>query len=606
MQLPTIAQLMQRTPYAEKALSSRWTWCLLLVLVVGLRHLVNDNAAPLGTKFGDTDDALRLVQVRDFLLNGQWYDTRLQAIGAPEPLNSHWSRLIDLPVAWLISLFALFVGYLQAEVLAQIVWPLLLLFVLAQVMVHEAERRAGLYAGITVLALLLLTPYAVFQFLPGRIDHHNAQILCAVAGLLLLQRAITEPRAGWWAGGAMAIGLAIGFEALPLLAASLGVACLLACFDPRARAGACHAVMALTAGLSAAFVITVHPAHWLRVECDAPSLNLLLLCGAGALAAGVLHARYRSASPWLWLTTFAASGAIGLSAYVAANPDCAGGAFAGMDPIVKTHWLAGVLEGKTLAQFAAIKPSLAFSFLAVMAIALTLLIRQALRSRATDHVFMAASTLLAGLYGFYYIKFMPYGILLALVPLACWIARLPAVGGTSSFTVRVGAVILTSQTWFAMIAGLAIGVFSDVEAGAGKKMSSHVAKCSTKSDIAALSKLPSGLVISDIDLGPYIIVSTWHRTYAGPYHRIHASIRDVLLLQSAPLATAGERLAKMNADYLVLCGVADDKRSASASPRADTFAAHMRQGGAFDGLEPVSIGETKGPLRVWKIRKPTP
>ena len=111
---------------AEKLKTSRWAWCLLVVLAVGLRHLLNADAAPLGPKFGDTDDALRLVQVRDFLLHGNWYDTRLSAIGAPEALNSHWSRLIDLPIAWLISFFAMFGSYLQAEVLAQIVWPLLL------------------------------------------------------------------------------------------------------------------------------------------------------------------------------------------------------------------------------------------------------------------------------------------------------------------------------------------------------------------------------------------------------------------------------------------------------------------------------------------------
>ena len=603
MQLPTIAQLMQRTQYADKAISARWAWCLLLVLAVGLRHLMNDNAVPLGAKFGDTDDALRLVQVRDFLLNGQWYDTRLQAMGAPEALISHWSRLIDLPIAWLISFFALFVSYLQAETLAQIVWPLLLLFGLALILVHETERRAGVYAGIIVLTLLLLTPSAVFQFMPSRIDHHNAQILCAVAGLLLLQRSITVPNSGWWAGVAMAIGLTIGFEALPLLAASLGLACLVACFDQQARAGACHAVIALAAGLAVSFAVTVHPAQWSQVACDALSANLLMLCGAGALAAGILRARWHQGSPWLWVAVFAAAGAVGLGGYIAANPACTAGAFAGMDPIVKTRWLAGVVEGKTLLEFAAIKPSLAFSFLAVMAAALTVLIRQAVKAPTSEHVFMAASTLLAGLYGFYYIKFMPYGTLLALVPLACWIAHLPAIGGTSAFTIRASAMILCSQTWFALLAGFLIALVSDVEADAKQKLESSVASCRTKSDLAALSTLPPGLVISDIDLGPYIVASSWHRAYAGPYHRIHASIRDVLALQSAPLATAAGHLAKMNADYLVLCGVAQDKRKDSAPRKAENFAAHMRQGGTFDGLEPVSIGQIKGPLRVWKIRK---
>jgi len=195
LSMPRPAQFMS---VVEELITARWAWCLLAVLLVGLRHLANGDAAPLGPKFGDTDDALRLVQVRDFLIHGSWYDIRLSSIGAPEALNSHWSRLIDLPIAWLISFFTLFTSYLRAEVLAQIVWPLLLLFGLARFMVLEAERRAGATAGIVVLALLVLAPSGLFQFLPGRIDHHNAQILCAVTGLFLLQQAITSPAAGWW------------------------------------------------------------------------------------------------------------------------------------------------------------------------------------------------------------------------------------------------------------------------------------------------------------------------------------------------------------------------------------------------------------------------
>jgi len=388
-----------------------------------------------------------------------------------------------------------------------------------------------------------------------------------------------------------------------LLAVSLGIACLLACFDKRARGGACRAVIALAAGLVIAYVMTKHPGDWLRVACDALSPNLLVLCGAGALGTGILHVRFRDAAAWVWIGGFATAGAVGIGAYFAVDPSCAAGAFAGMGPIVKTQWLDGVVEGKTLIEFARIQPSLTFGFLAVMAISLIVLIRQAISTRTTDHVFMAASTLLAGLYGFYYIKFMPYGALLALVPLACWIARLPAIGDTSAFSVRLGAILLTSQTFFVMIAGLAIGLVSDVEADAKSKLSSSVSSCTTKTDIAALSRLPTGLIISDIDLGPFIAASTRHRAYAGPYHRIHTSIRDLLVLQTAPLADAGRHLAKMDADYLVLCGAVPDANAKQPMAKADTFSKHMRRGGAFAGLQPVSIGSIKGPLKVWKIVK---
>ena len=48
---------------------------------------------------GDTDDNLRMSQVRA-LLNGQdWYDLRQYKLNPPEGANVHWSRLVDLPIA---------------------------------------------------------------------------------------------------------------------------------------------------------------------------------------------------------------------------------------------------------------------------------------------------------------------------------------------------------------------------------------------------------------------------------------------------------------------------------------------------------------------------
>jgi hypothetical protein len=270
-----------------------------------------------------------------------------------------------------------------------------------------------------------------------------------------------------------------------------------------------------------------------------------------------------------------------------------------MDPIVEARWLAGVIEGKTLLALATIQPSLAIGFAAVMVLSLAVCVRQAFREPSTMHVFAALSTLLAGLYGSCYIKLMPYGMLLALVPLACWIARRQAIGETSAFAVRLGAVLLASQTFFITVSAAAIGFVSDVEADAKKKLSSSIASCLAKTDIASLSQLSPGLVIADIDLGPFIAVSTHHRAYAGPYHRVHRSIRDVLRLQDAPIADAGHHLERMNADYLVLCGLSPD--AAKAGAETATFADHMRRGGAFPGLQPVDIGKTEGPLRVWKI-----
>src|ERR1700752_4875323 len=49
-----------------------------------------------------TDDAMRLVDVRDFLAGQSWFDLTQHRLSPPEGVAMHWSRLIDLPLAMLI------------------------------------------------------------------------------------------------------------------------------------------------------------------------------------------------------------------------------------------------------------------------------------------------------------------------------------------------------------------------------------------------------------------------------------------------------------------------------------------------------------------------
>src|SRR5437763_434317 len=51
----------------------------------------------LGVSFGDTDDAMRLVEIRDFLAGQGWFDLHQYRLDPPAGLPMHWSRLVDLP-----------------------------------------------------------------------------------------------------------------------------------------------------------------------------------------------------------------------------------------------------------------------------------------------------------------------------------------------------------------------------------------------------------------------------------------------------------------------------------------------------------------------------
>jgi hypothetical protein len=128
----------------------------------------------------DTDDAMRLAQLRDWLhspsMLGGWFDLHQARMSPPEGYDTHWSRLIDAGLASLLFLFGLFTDAMSAERLMRVWWPLLWLLPTIAGMTAIAWRIAGREAAMVALLLALVGVPAYQQFTPGRIDHHNVQI----------------------------------------------------------------------------------------------------------------------------------------------------------------------------------------------------------------------------------------------------------------------------------------------------------------------------------------------------------------------------------------------------------------------------------------------
>ena len=306
---------------------------------------------------GDPDDALRLVSVRELLGGAPWFDPTLPRVGAPDPLISHWSRLIDLPLAALIGVLRPLLGQDPGELLTRVFWPLALFAILQVLVVREALRRGGAWAAACAAVFAATSIAAMGQFRPGRIDHHNAQILCAVAGLLLLVRAIDEHRQGWRAGVLFGLGLAIGYEAIALVVPALGLAALIAQVDPAQRQAVFsqyrnngHAVGGIPARAA-----TVALA---QKRLDALSLNMFVLAGCCSLG--------------LWT---ARRFAVGLCARLAIlgvtarwrrhlccpRADLLAGPFGQVDPALNSVWLGHVLETESLLSLSSRQPALALA-----------------------------------------------------------------------------------------------------------------------------------------------------------------------------------------------------------------------------------------------------
>ena len=95
-------------------------WILSLavsVLIAAILPFLTTNLD--GKTIGDTDDAVRLMLVRDLLAGHGWFNVTLPAINPPQGLEMHWSRLLDGGIASLELLLGLVLPPDRAEFIAR-------------------------------------------------------------------------------------------------------------------------------------------------------------------------------------------------------------------------------------------------------------------------------------------------------------------------------------------------------------------------------------------------------------------------------------------------------------------------------------------------------
>ena len=120
------------------------------------RFMVFDRwAAIRGFALGDTDDNMRMMQVRG-LLDGQgWYDLSQYRLNPPVGADIHWSRLVDLPIAGAeAAAHAASSAGAIAEQVAVAVAPLLPMLVAMAALAVTARRLIAPHAFALAIALL--------------------------------------------------------------------------------------------------------------------------------------------------------------------------------------------------------------------------------------------------------------------------------------------------------------------------------------------------------------------------------------------------------------------------------------------------------------------
>jgi hypothetical protein len=625
--------------FLRSLLASRWLWCLATVTALALRDWVGDPQA-LWMSLGDTDDATRLTQVRELMAGAPWLDTTLPRFGGATPLVSHWSRLIDLPIALIIAVAGLFVSAGSAETLARIIWPSLLLLVFLRLLVREAELRAGQAGAVMMLIFGGTCLSGLYQFSIGRIDHHNVMILGAVGGLIVMARALETPRYGWHAGALLGMALVIGYEPLALIIPAVAIATVLATITPKWLEGVRNTTVALAGTLGAAVLVTIPASHWFTITCDALSMNMVLLTCAGAAGLWYVHAHRHNLTLWQRLGVMTAAGAAGTLMYAAIEPVCMGGPFAQVDAAVGTIWLDHVLEAQSVFQRSHDMPMAMLVFVAACLIGIAAQAVTWHYSRTASNLFLLIVVAIALPPAIWQVKLTFYAVWLASFTLAIATAQLKGTDSLSPLTMRLAGATLANQGTLALLATPLL-VAAGVSGGVASTTGPDPDLCHETPTIQSLRALPQGFVIADIDSGPYIVALTQHDALSAPYHRIDKAILAEHAVLAGPATGAEARLrAAINRQssaarpvYIVLCAppvsAAPAPKQAVAVPsaaktpatprvqpqatapdlaslkgaRADaaTLAGALLAGTTFDYLEPMNVQATREALKVWRV-----
>ena len=554
-------------------------------------------------RFPDPDDVLRLVQVRDLLAGQGWFDLHQYRIDGPAGTLMHWSRIVDVPLALVIGALSPLVGSAAAEQVAIVAVPLLTLAVTLLAVAKTAGRVMDLQ-GVTLACLCIgLSPMVLAQVQPLRIDHHGWQIFTVV----LAMAGMIPGRRTWGpalSGAALAVGLSISLEILPITAAFGAAFALRWLADGVTHRPLAAFLGSLAAGLALLF-LTTRGLSDLAQHCDVISpahLGLFAIAAFGVAVGASLRGLSRPAI----VGVLGLSAAAGLAFYVWTAPQCLAGPFGNLDPLVREFWYENVAEGRPAWRIA---PELWIPIAVQGLIALATLAwlwrhrTGEARRWWFEYLLISGIAFVTGLLVWRSLAFV--GALSA-IPLGWLAGRLLQALRESERPLRKVAVavvmVLVLVPSFPVAVAQIVVPKNDGEPGEAGPGTS--AACRLAGSAAALNRLPPAKVFAPLDLGPALLDRSRHGVVATAHHRANLSMHDVIAAFLGSTDTARALVRRHHAEYVMLCTEMGEVGLYRAKA-PDGFAARLVAGRIPDWLKPVPLeGPSEG--RLWRVERPKP
>ncbi|HSE74272.1 MAG TPA: hypothetical protein VLB05_07150 [Dongiaceae bacterium] len=561
----------------------------------------------------DTDDFMRLVQVRDLLAGQAWSDLTQHRLNPPDGTLMHWARLPDVPIALVTLALTPLLGARDALVAAaMLVPPLYLLPFLAFFAVAARLMLGGARSPIALL-VAIGGSISIVQFMPGRVDHHGLQLTAMMAAMMLLLAGVARRR--WqqaiaWAGVPFALSVWIGAETLPLIAAWFAALGLAWCHvgGRLARQGAMAGLLGAAIGI-VILVTSVPRPLWLSPACDAFSpvpIAMLALTGFGFAAMAMLGRWI--ATPAGRLGAAGVCGAAVAAAFAVAFPACAHGGLEMVDPVVKRHWLDLVAEATPLFSQFRTQPFEALMDIWTPALGLAYCLWRMRRAGRRGRTLwgavlvplLAATALMA-----WQVRAASFAQELALLPLAglaseLWARIRRREPRWMAYAMAPLLLFVTSLLFWPSV-GAAYGALAARLPGAPRAGTMVTTACAANGALAPLQDAAPSVILSYIDIGSMILFDTPHSVLGAPYHRDNAGLHATIeLFRSNDDAWIKGKLGELGVGWVVTCpGV--EERSAFKTDGNDGLAERLAAGRVPDYLEPVPDPAEPG-MKFYRVR----
>lgn len=575
---------------AEFVIRAALIWAVVSAIFVATKwHDIATMALP------DADDSMRLVQLRDLIAGQGWFDLHQYRLDPPHGVLMHWSRLVDLPLFLVDRALAPLLGPVLAERATLVVVPLLTLGAAILLVARLAWRLIDTQLiGYACMVLALATP-VVGQMEPLRIDHHGWQIVSVLAAINALA-ARDQRFGGWLAGAALALGMTISLELLPVTVLFGAVLALRWLRDAREGALFVHFCQALAASAVAAFLATRGLSD-LAGHCD--TLSPPYIAGLAMVALGTTLLSLAGPLPriplliGLGLSAFAAAGTVVLIA-----PGCTAGPFVHLDPLVRTYWYNNVHEGMPVwLQKPPVLAQMVLPPLVGIYGAVGLWRRSAgwlQRFWADYALLLAGSLVLAVLVA----RASAFACALAAVPLGWqlreWYRRVQTLRRPIARTAMLTGMAAAVMPGMPLLAATALTKVSHPRSVVGAQQI-----CDIPAAVPTLDRMAPATIFTPIDIGPAVLLATDHRVVASAHHRAASALHDVIEGFLANPDQARAIVTRHQARYVLVCpGMIEVDNYRQAAP--DGLMATLMRGRSPGWLRPVALPQGSG-LMMWEV-----